>query len=533
MTSSTLQLPEDVEALKALLAEREALIAEREALLAETQARIAQLEHEVARLRRSLFGPRSERSRPDDPDQARFVFPELLDEAQRVADATGAVGSIELVEPGRRPRRRGGRRETFPEHLPVVRTTYELAEADRTCCGAPMAAIGHETTKELERIELVVVHEIARTKYACRTCEAKVLTAPGPVRVIEKGLLSPGFLAHVITERFARHMPYHRLEQKYGDEGLLLSRSVLCRSALRCAELLVPIAEQLKRELLAAPLVQLDDTPVTIQVSSSGGRKTGHEWVYRDTEGRCVYDVTETRSRDGPLAMLGAYKGYVQGDAYSGHDALFTDGDRIEVACWAHARRYFVEARATDKALAEEAIALIARLYAVERRAQEAGLDVAARTALRQQHAVAALAELHAWLLATRPTVLPKSPLAAAIGYALGQWEALGRYAQDGRIPIDNNGAERALRAVAVGRKNWLFFGHEEAGKKGAVLMSLVATCREIGIEPRAYLRDVLVRIATESDVTKLTPHGWKRHLADQVKSRELELLARLAVRPA
>lgn len=510
-----------------------ARLAERDRLIEEQQARIAQLEHQVAQLRHAHFGPRSERRAPDDPSQGRFIFSELLDAAQRVADATGAQGTVEVEVAGHKRRQKAGRRQDFPEHLPVVKTTYELPEAARQCCGQAMAPIGHDETRELERLEVTLVHVIARTKYACRGCGEKVITAPGPVRVIDKGLLGAGFLAHVITERFARHMPYNRLEQKYADEGLSLSRSVLCRSALRCAELLEPIADEVKRELLAAPLVQLDDTPVTIQCSSSGGRKTGHAWVYRDTEGRAVFDVTETRSRDGPLAMLGKYRGYVQGDAYSGHDALFTDGTRTEVACWAHARRYFVEAEATDPVLAKEAIARIGKLYALERQAQEQQLDVLSLTRLRQIEAVPRLAELHAWLLAVRPTVLPKSPLASAIGYALAQWEALLRYAQDGRIPIDNNGAERALRPLAVGRKNWLFFGHEEAGKKGAVLFSLVTTCRAIGVEPRAYLRDVLERIATCSDVSRLTPHGWKRHLQASVQARELELLRGLAARRA
>jgi len=526
VTSSTLQPPDELAVLSARLAERERLIAEQ-------QERIAQLEHRVAQLQRMHFGPRSERSAPDDPSQARFVFPELAEAAQRVADATGQHGTLEIQVPAHTRRRRSGRRADFPGHLPVVQTTYQLPEDQRQCCGQAMAAIGHEETKELERIEITLVHVIARTKYACRCCGEKVITAPGPARVIDKGLLGPGFLAHVIVERFARHMPYYRLEQKYADEGLSLSRSVLCRSALRCAELLEPVAQELLRQILRSPLVQLDDTPVTIQCGTGDKRQTGHAWTYGDTEGRCVYDVTPTRSRDGPWTVLKDYRGYVQGDAYSGHDVLFTDGKRTEVGCWAHARRYFVEAQASDPVLAQAAIDRIRALYALERLAQERELKLKELTRLRQAQAVPLLAELRAWLVATRPTVLPKSPLAAAIGYALAQWDALVRYAQDGRLPIDNNGAERALRAIAVGRKNWLFFGHEEAGRKGAVLFSLVATCRNLGVEPRAYLRDVLERLATETDVSRLTPHAWKAERQAAVQGRELALLRDLAARPA
>jgi hypothetical protein len=232
------------------------------------------------------------------------------------------------------------------------------------------------------------------------------------------------------------------------------------------------------------------------------------------------------------MEMLADYAGYVQADAFSGHDEIFRDGTRIEVACWAHARRYFVEAKLTEPVLAAAALERIGALYALEKHAREAGLDAAALTSLRQTQALPALVELRAWMEGVRPAVLPKSPLAAAIHYGLAQWEALLRYTQDGRIPIDNNGAERALRPIAVGRKNWLFVGHEEAGRKGAVLFSLVATCREIGIDPRSYLRDVLERIATCSDVTQLTPHGWKQHLRNQVQAREQERFAQLLAAP-
>jgi transposase len=533
VTSSTLEPPDEIAVLSARLAAAERQLAEKQTELVQRDTRITQLEHEVAQLRRMHFGPRSERRAADDPSQSRFVFPELLDRAQRVADATGAQGTIEVEVAGHKRRRRAGRRQDFPEHLPVVKTTFELPEEARQCCGHTMVAIGHDETKELERVETTLVHVIARTKYACRCCGERVLTAPGPARVIDKGLLGSGFLAHVIAERFARHMPYYRLEQKYADEGLSLSRSVLCRSALRCAELLLPIAEQVKREVLASPLVQTDDTPITIQTTPSGGRRTGHAWVYCDLEGRCVYDFTETRSRDGPLSFLANYRGYVQADAFPGYDVLFVGGLRTEVACWAHARRKYVDAKATEPVLAAAALERIGRLYAVERDAKEAGLDAARTAALRQAASSPVLAELRTWLAAVRSQVLDKSPMATAINYTLAQWDALQRYVQDGRIPIDNNGAERALRPLAVGRKNWLFVGHEEAGRKGAVLFSLVATCRAIGIEPRAYLRDVLERIATCSDVHQLTPHGWKRHLQAQVQARELELLQGLTARPA
>lgn len=535
MTSITQRLPDDVESLKAQLVElertlaaRDADLAKRDADLAERDARITKLEHLVVLLQKAHFGPRSEQRRgAEAPGQGLFALPELLDAAQREAERTGQEGTVEVVVPTH-TRRRGRRRE-FPEDLPRARTTYELPEEQRICCGRPMQPIGHEVSQQLERIETMLVHEVARTKYACTCCSEGVRTAPGPSRPIDRGLLGTGFLAHVIVERFARHMPYHRLEKKYASEGLSLSRSVLCRSTLRCAELLAPIVEQMKREVLASPIVQTDDTPVTIQASKGGGRKRGFAWVYKDMQGRHVFDFTESRSRDGPIAFLGDYQGFLQADAFPGYDVFFTQGGATEVACWAHARRRFVEAEATEPRLAKQALAEIRALYALEAQAKRQSLDADAIRELRQSQARPILERLADRMLAWQLAVLEKSPMGTAIRYAQAQWAALTRYTEDGRLAIDNNLAENALRGIAVGRKNWLFVGHEEAGQRGAVLMSLVRTAEAIGVEPRTYLADVLTRISVCSDVARLTPHGWKQHFAAEIAERRHRLLAALA----
>jgi transposase len=340
-------------------------------------------------------------------------------------------------------------------------------------------------------------------------------------------MLGTGALAHVITERFGNHLPYHRLEKKYAAEGLALSRSVLCRSSLACAELLQPIWQQMLAEIRAADLLQTDDTPVVLQESSIGARKTARMWIYRDLKKRHVYDFTESRSRDGPLAILGDFEAFVQADAYGGYDVLFGPGSKMtEVGCWAHARRYFKQALDAEQALATEALATIRRLYAIERAAKEQNLDADGVLRLRQEHAVPELERFKTWLEVTRTQVLDKGPMAKAIGYALSNWIALNRYVTDGRIPIDNNGAERALRAVAVGRKNWILIGNVRGGKCAAILYSLVQTAKAIGIDPKTYLRDVLERIAKEADVEKLTPHGWQQHFAAEVAAERDRLLA-------
>lgn len=528
-------LPEDLAALKEVASRYRALLEEREALLAERDETIARLKHRIEVLSRALFEPRSER-RPisdpvDQPGQAWLLFPDLIERAERVADETGQRGSVELCTPGR-PRKKGGRRKKYPAHLPVIRTTFELPEDERTCaCGHELHEIGEEITKELERLEITVVHEIARKKYACRSCTDGVTTADGPPRVIPKGQLGVGFLAHVIVERFAHHMPYHRQEKKYAGEGLELSRSVLWRSTHRCAELLEPIYEELERQVLESDAIHTDDTAVTLQASKAGGRRKARIWVYRDLEGRQVFDFTESRGRDGPARLLEDYRGYVIADAYPTYDSFYGPDQATEVACWAHTRRYFVRAETTDPTLAKEAIAKIRELYEVERAAKKAELGPEEVLVLRQEHSVPLLAELEAWLQARRAEVLDKSPMARAIDYALSNWEALNRYCEDGRLPIDNNAAERSLRSVAVGRKNWNFIGNGNGGRTAAVLFSLVETAKAAGLDPRTYLRDVLLRIATESDVSTLTPHGWKEQWRPQVAAHRQDLMERLLAR--
>ena len=528
-TGNRRALPDDVAELQRLLVQH---LAE----LAASQARIAQLEQQVRVLSKWAFAPRSERRPrgPVDPGalQGALLFPELIAAAERVADEKQVQGTVEArpaPEGQSKPRGKPARRQQFPGHLPVVRTTLELLDAQRRCgCGAELAAIGEDVSRELERIELCVVHEIARTKYACKGCQGSVRTAPGPDRVIDKGLLGVGFLAHLLVQRFAMHLPYNRLEKQYGREGLSLSRTVLCESAVSCAQILAPIAEQIRKDALASGVVQTDDTPVVMQDRQADQPRQSRLWVYRGLGGEVFFDPTATRSRDGPSAVLADYRGYVQADAYGGYDHLFKGGTIVEVGCWAHARRYFVDAEATDPTLAKEALARIGELYGVERDAKERGLHAAERLALRQERSVPRLAALRDWMAVTRTAVLDKSPLARAIDYSLSNWVALARYTEDGRLEIDNNGAERALRSVAVGRKNWLFFGNERGGQTAAVMYSLLATCQEHGVEPGSYLRDVLLRIGTCTDVRELTPYGWKQRWAPVVAEHRASILERL-----
>jgi transposase len=488
--TSKRELPDNFDALKALIIERD--------------AKIAAQAHTIELLTRIAFGRSSEKRRgpvsPEAAGQGHLFHADLLVEAERTAQAKAVQGEI-LLTPPKRAKRGGGRRSQFPAHLPHVTTAYELPDDQRMCskCGFQLHEIGDETVRELERLETAIVHEIRRRKYACRCCTDGVVTSPGPERVIEKGILGPGFLASVAVERFGNHMPYHRLEKKYASEGLDLSRSVLERSMAKCAEILKPLHKQLRAEVLSSPSIFTDDTPVTIaRPRDHVGSKQGRVWIYADREGRHDYDFTDSRKRDGPMRILGDYRGFVQADAYPGYDGLFLPEGATEVACWAHARRKFVDAEKTDPDLARDAIKRIKGLYAIERHCTQAGLDDDGRLAVRREHAVLLLDELFAWMAAKEAEALPKSPMAAALRYSLTLESALRRYADDGRLEIDNNRAERALRPVAVGRKNWMFFQAEGGGETATVLLSLVMTAKAIGLNPQTYLRDVLLRIGED-----------------------------------
>ncbi len=522
-----LELPHDVDALRALVLSHRALVDQHRQTIESQRETIAQLEQHNRLLAKLVFG-RSSEQRPLPPAdvslQGSLFLAEIAAEAERLAEQHKVIATVEVPARTRTtPKRRG----TFPAHLPVVRTVCELKEEDRVCaCGGALKEFGEETSRELERVETTVVHEIARKKYACTRCQEGVVTAPWRGKVIDKGLLGPGFLAHVITERFGHHLPYYRLEGKYRSEGLELSRSVLCESMARCAELLEPIAEEIRKEVLASDVVHTDDTPVTLAQSSEGGSRQARVWVYLNREGRHWYEFTESRQRDGPARVFRDFTGYLQADAYGGYDRLFFPGGATEVACWAHVRRKFVDAEPTDPVLAKAAVDRIRALFQIEEAAKD--LPDAARAELRVQQSRPLLEELRAWLELAATQALPKSPLGKAIGYARNQWPALLRYVDDGRLAISNNAAERALRPFAVGRKNWLFFQREGGGRTAAILMSLLMTAKAAGIHPGDYFKDVLLRLSTCTDAKKLTPHGWQQHFAAEVAERRHAILQQI-----
>jgi hypothetical protein len=332
---------------------------------------------------------------------------------------------------------------------------------------------------------------------------------------IEKGLPGPGLLAHVAVSKYADHLPLYRQEGIFGRHGVTLSRQTMCDWMRRCAQLVSPLFDLMKQRVLKSKVIQTADTLVGVLDPALPRTRLGRIWTYvgDDHHPYTVYDFTPNRSRDGPQAFMEKFSGFLQADAYSGYDRLYEDPERdvIEVACWAHTRRKFYEAQSSDLMRSTVMLAYIRLLYDVEREALDMKLDREGRLALRQAKSVPVLDDIKAYLEQEQPKVLPKSPEGQAIAYALSNWQALIRYAEDGDLEIDNNGVERSLLGAAVGRKNWLFFGSDNGGRTAAVLTSFITTCKRLDIDPFAYLRDIFQRLSThpQNRLAEFLPDQW------------------------
>jgi transposase len=525
--------------LRQLRQEVELLRAERQQFLEQHQQHtrtIAQLQHQLQQLLRRLYGRSAEKLNP----HQMLLFEDLL---AQLAPPTPATPP-ETAPPASRPAPNGHGRRRLPPDLPRRKVIHDLPEEQKPCpcCGQMRHVIGSEVSEQLDCVpaKLTVIEHV-RLKYACPTCAAQaaeggpqITTAEKPLSPIEKGLAAPGLLAYVMVSKYGDHLPLYRLESILQRHGIKIARSTLCDWAAQCATLLRPLYDLMVEHVLESKVIHTDDTPVDVLDRDRPQTRTGRFWVYLgDPEHpQTVFAYTPSRSRDGPMEFLHGWgrerQVYLQADAFGGYDGIYAGdagGQVTEVACWAHARRKFYDARTSDAAASTQALAYIRLLYDVEDEAKEqfkrqdpasARSLSAIRYALRQEQAVPRLAQFRAWLEAQQAqhggSVLPKSPMGEAITYALNQWEALCVYTTDGDLDIDNNASENALRRVAVGRKNWLFCGSDTGGHTAAVLFSLIATCQRHRVEPFAYLRDVLTRIAATpvNQLEQFLPKHWQ-----------------------
>jgi transposase len=485
------QLPNDPVALRQIVV---GLLGE----AAERERKLRQMQHWVEQLLRARYGPRRERV---DENQL-FLFAAGISARSGKTPPASDNGKTPPSSSKPSSHRPGHGRGALPKSLQRQRVVHDLGEGLRQCpqCQGDLKRIGEEVSERLEYVpaSLVVIEEVCQ-KYACpKGCT--VITAAKPMAPIEKGLPGPGLLAQVAVSKYGDHLPLHRQAEIFRRQGVELSRQTMCDWMRACADLVSPLYELMKQRVLGSKAVQTDDTPVPVLDPDLPRTRTGRIWTYVGDDGHpyTVYDYTPNRSRDGPEAFLQEFRGFLQADAYSGYDHLYEDSQRgiVEVACWAHSRRKHYEAQTSDLMRSTVMLAYIRLLYDVEREARDQKLSPDARRALRQAKSKPILEDIRAYLEHQQPQVLPKSPEGQAIAYTLSNWKALTRYCDDGDLAIDNNGAERSLRGIAVGRRNWTFLGSDNGGRTAAVLTSLIATCKRLGIDPFAYLRDLLGRIA-------------------------------------
>lgn len=484
-------LPDDVEALKALVANRDALITK---LLAE-----------IARLKRWQFGRSSERL-------AATLAQLQLALGDLPMDRHGEDESREVRPPAEEstqslpnPRVHASRRapRAFPAHLPRETIVHTPTDCHCPDCGGAMRRLGEDISEVLDLVPgyFKVIRHV-RPKFSCARC-ARVIQQPAPVRPIDRGMAAPGLLAQIIVAKYADHCPLYRQQGIYRRAGVELDRATLAQWVGAASNLLEPLVESLGGYVRAAYKLHADDTPVPVLDPGRGKTKTGRLWTYvRDDRPAASrdppavwYRYSPDRKSEHPQAHLRGFRGILQADAYSGFGPLYESGQIVEASCWAHARRKFYDIYVVDRSpIAAEAIERIAALYAIERDIR--GMLPAQRARVRKQRAAPLLAQLRAWLSMTLQKVSAKSELAGAIKYALVRWTALTRYCDDGRIEVDNNSAERSIRPIVLGRRNYLFAGSDAGGERAANIYSLIGTAMLNAMDPYLYLRHVLERIA-------------------------------------
>ena len=467
------------------------------------QFTLEKLQQQMDNLLRILYGKKSEKTKKEEAvADAEAALPEIAHEITK-----STTQATNKQQP---------KRQFLPEHLPREKIKYELLESERTCqhCGTLCHMMGKEITEQLEYIPAhLYVKQHIRYKYVCRHgCCVKIV--PLPAQPIDKGIPGPGLLADVLVSKYQDAMPLYRQTLRFKRYNMELSDSTLCDWVMQSATLLEPIVIAMKNNLLDHVKIHTDDT--TVPVLAKGKTKTGRMWVYV-ADGSCgykstIYDYTPTRSQEGPKKFLGNFKGFLQADAYSGYDVIYKDGHVIEIGCMAHVRRKFFEVSqaAAGDTIADDILKKIAKIYDIERKIR--GHDQQKRFFYRKKHSKPLYHELYRWLIKNQKLTLNKTPIQQAINYALNHWRALTNVFRDGRLEVDNNTAERAIKPVVIGRKNYLFAGSNEGARKAAIIYSLIETCKQNNLNTFEYLRDVLTRLPSHkaNKINELLPYHWQ-----------------------
>jgi transposase len=486
------------EALKALIrAQHDQLLAKDEQLLSRDHE-IEHLRLLLAKLRRMQFGRKSEKL-DRQIEQLELKLEDLeTNRAEAAPSPANTHASTDVSSSGQKPVRR-----SLPEQLPRQIRTHEPKQQACPQCGGELRKLGEDVSEVLEYVpaSFVVIRHV-RPKLSCADCH-RIVQAPAESRPIERGLAGPGMLAHVLTAKYTDHLPLYRQSKMYEREGVALDPSTLANWVGESSQLLSPLVEALRRYVMAADKLHADDTPVPVLAPGNGKTKTGRLWTYvRDDRPAGSSDApavwfaySPDRKGEHPQQHLREFSGILQADAYAGFNAIYENGRVQEAACMAHVRRKFYDLWEGQRSpIAAEALERIAALYAIEKDIR--GRPPEERREVRNARARPLLESFHEWLQTSLSKLSRKSDTAAAVRYALTLWNAVVRYCDDGRIEIDNSAAERALRCVAVGRRNYLFAGSDAGGVRAATFYGLVGTAKLNGLDPEAYLRQVLTRIA-------------------------------------
>jgi len=515
---------QEIAELRALLAEREAELAAARAELTAAALRIEQYKAQLAKLRRMQFGRSSEKL------DAQIEQLELLLEDLEEGEAARTAPAGKRDQP--RHERRQPVRRPLPDHLPREEIVHHAGSVCPGCGGTHFSKLGEDVTEVLEKIpaRLKVIRHI-RPKLSCRSCE-RILQAPAPDLPIEKGRPGPGLIAGVVVGKYLDGLPLYRQSAILAREGVEIERATLADWVGQVAWWVAPLAELIGAQVMAAPVIHTDDTPIAVLAPGNGKTRTGRLWAYvldeRPWQGgrapAAYYRFSPDRKGERPRDHLVGFRGVIQADAFAGYEALARSAASARgpigrgpprlthAACWAHARRKFYDVfESTKSPIAEEALKRIGELYQIE--AEIAGHPADTRLAARQARAVPILDALRDWLVGQRRRLSSKNALARAIQYALSRWEALMRYAGDGRLAIDNNVAERALRGIAITRKNFLFLGSEAGGERAAILYTVLESAKLNGLDPEAYLADVIDRMARGHPINRLAellPWNWQ-----------------------
>jgi transposase len=503
-------------ALASLQAKHDTVLAERDT----AQVEIEKLRLLIRQLQRGQFGRRSERLAPD---QLQLGL-EDLEQTAAAAEAAqeAAAGSSSAPRPPRSRRRNLG---ALPTHLPRIEVLVDVEDKSCPCCGEALHVIGEDTSEMLDIVPAQLrVKVIRRPRYGCRTCEGAVVQAAAPERPITGGMATEALLAHVLVAKFSDHLPLYRQAQIFARQGIALDRSTLCDWVGRACWWLEPLWRLLHRHVMSSTRIFADDTPLPVLDPGRGRTKTGRLWGYAvddrpwggGTPPAVVYLYAEDRKGERAAAHLAAFRGVLQVDGYGGFKGLLANRPPGEIRlafCWAHCRRRFYDIhQETGSPLAEEALRRIGELYKVETEIR--GRPADERRAIRQERSKPIVDALHAWLTAQLERVSGRSNLAEAIRYVLRHWRGLVLFLEDGRLELDTNSIERAIRPIALGRRNSLFAGSDGGARHWAIVASLVATAKLNGVEPLGWLTDVLEQMVSgrtkAHELDQLLPWAWK-----------------------